>query len=159
MRAFFHSDLRRSALEMSAQLWVGTPFRHNSSLCGEGASCVGAVVGVLETACFKVPPYPSGPTNWSKHQAESLQSKWLDEKPEHVASIGGYPEDLPGYVIPGDIVGFQVGNCIHHLGLVLECERFFQCSEALGCVILSQREALFRKRLRRAWRPLEPIEG
>lgn len=156
MKPFFNTQVRVTELEMSARNWQGTPFRHNSMVRQVGANCVGAIVGVLQEAGFSLPQTPQGPTNWSKHQTESLQAKWMDSHPELVAPIELKEDGNPLLSLePGDVVGFQVGLCIHHLGLILPDGRFFQCSEAMGCVILSQFEPLFRKRLRRAWRPVE----
>lgn len=149
MKEFFTTPERLAALEKSAQMWAGTPFRDNSCKCGDGANCVGAIAGVLWQAGMQFPQYPQGRTDWSRYQTESLMERWLNDRPQLFA-----PVDMAA-IQSGDVVGFQAGLCVHHLGLVLEGGRFFQCNESLGAVILSQAEPIFKKRARKAWRPIE----
>lgn len=150
MRPFFASPDRIALLDLTAQQWEGTPFRHNSCVRKVGANCVLAVAGVLKEAGFAVPTFDLVPTSWSRHQTESKMEKWLDAHPDLFGALAE-----PSIVAPGDVVGFKVGLCIHHLGLILPGERFFQCNETMGARILSCAERLFRNRLARVWRPLE----
>lgn len=149
MTPYFDPESRVLVLDSCAVSWVGTPFRANSSVRGEGASCVGAVAGVLSDVGFKVPPFPTAPPSWSRHQTRSLMELWMDDHPNTLA-----PVDC-GRAKPGDVVGFRVGLCIHHLGLILPQGRFFQCNESMGCSIVLQAERQFRQRLSRIWRPIE----
>jgi cell wall-associated NlpC family hydrolase len=141
---------RQVNLANAASRWVGTPFRHNSRVCGIGASCVHAVVAVLEESGFKVPSFPTVPASWSRYQTRSVMEEWMDGHPELLMPI-----DMQRFFQPGDVVGFKVGLCIHHLGVVLNHEHFFQCNESMGAVILSTCEREFQKRVSRAWRPME----
>ncbi len=149
MKAFFRDDERVKRLDLTAQGWVGTPFRNGSRMRGVGANCVGAVAGVLIEAGFAVPEYPQVATRWARDHTESAMAAWLD-KQECFAAV----EDA-GLISPGDVVGLQAGRCIHHLCLILPGGRFLQCSEGMGVTILSQAERQFVKRLARAWRPIE----
>lgn len=154
---FFSTSERLRTLEKAAQMWVGTPFRDNSCVCKAGASCVGACAGVLWQAGFDFPQYPPGRTDWARHQAASVMERWLDERSEYFQPVLADCDQLTAILQPGDVVGFQAGNCLHHLGIILEHKRFFQCNESLGAVILSQAEPMFKKRLARAWRPVKGI--
>ncbi|HEV2207299.1 MAG TPA: hypothetical protein VG167_00875 [Verrucomicrobiae bacterium] len=151
MKAFFELPERIEALERAAQAWKGTPFRHNSKVRQVGANCVMAIVGVLEDAGFKVPPFDLVPTNWCRYQTESAMEKWLDAHEPWFAGIERV------VIAPGDVVGFKVGLCVHHLGVVLPGGRFFQCSEGIGAAILSRSERVFKQRLTRAWRPMDYV--
>ena len=152
MNAFFDSEQRMAALDAAATAWRGTPFRHNSGVRGEGANCVLAIVGVLRDAGFAVPQPELVPTSWARFQQDSAMELWIDARPELFQPMA---LSTPAAVHAGDLVGFKVGLCIHHLGLVLGGGRFFQCNESMGAVILGQNEREFRKRLARVWRPIE----
>lgn len=157
--SFFVTTARLSDLDAAARAWAGTPFRHNSAVRGQGANCAGAVAGLLRDAGFPVPEFRmTVPTHWCRHQTRSVQEQWLDSQPRHFESICRNAENnlqLCNALEPGDLVGFRVGLCVHHLGVILPAGRFFQCSESLGAVVLTQSEPLFAKRLARIWRPLE----
>ncbi len=135
-------------LEASAASWVGTPWRANSRVRGVGASCHFAVAGVLQDAGFSTSAVPDGSPGWSRHQADSLMERWLDGLPQLYAPV---PVEETQ---PGDIVGFRVGQCIHHLGILLPGGRFFQCIHPHGAMIASTAERLYRERVQRAWRPM-----
>lgn len=138
-------------LEAAAQQWAGTPWRDNSCVAGGGANCVGAIAGVLRQAGFDVPDWPRVPSDWARHQQRSIMEEWLDAHGKSFAALDMTRDELR----PGDILGFRVGLCVHHLGLLLGGSRFLQCSPALGTVILGVGEREFTRRLWRAWRPLE----
>ena len=55
---------------------------------------------------------------------------------------------------PGDLVGFKVGGCINHLGIVLRGKRFVHCWLGRGVIISRLDDATFAKRISRIWRPL-----
>lgn len=149
---WFATPERVAALDAAAGRWVGTPWRPNSRVRGVGASCHHAVAGVLRDAGCEIPSVPDGQADWSRHQTTSVQEAWLDSRPQVFASV-----DVES-VQPGDIVGFQLGNCIHHLGLVLSGGRFCQCLKSTGFVILGCHEPDFRL-AKRAWRPLDQSYG
>jgi cell wall-associated NlpC family hydrolase len=139
--------MNTAKLEAAAQHWNGTPWRDNSAVRGEGANCVGAVAGVLRDAGLALPDIPNGPSNWAKHQSHSLMEAWLDSHPEIFQPVE--IDDLR----PGDVLGFSVGRCIHHLGVLLPGGRWIQCNSTMGTAILSTAEPVFKRRLTRAWRP------
>lgn len=134
-------------LDAAAMDWVGTPWRPNGRQRGVGASCHHAVAGVLRDAGCSIPDVPDGPADWASHQSDSMQAAWLDRHPESFRAV-----DM-SEIQPGDVVGFQLGNCIHHLGLILPGGKFFQCLRP-AATVLSQSEPLFVRRAKRAWRPI-----
>jgi cell wall-associated NlpC family hydrolase len=146
MPQFFNAS-RMPALEAAALAWSGTPWRPNSSKRGVGASCHHAVAGVLMDAGFTLPPVPDGPIDWARHQSASLQEQWMDSNRSHFEKVYFYE--------PGDIVGFKLGSCIHHLGIILQNGRFFHCIKSTGASIQSTRERDFVKHAARFWRPME----
>ena len=75
--------MRRAALE-AARGWVGTPYRHQASLRGEGADCLGLVRGVWREVVGPEPEaLPSYSPDWAEAGgAETLlmaARRWLVE--------------------------------------------------------------------------------
>lgn len=148
MTAHFTTPTTIAALDAAAQSWVGTPWRAHSRVRGVGASCHFAVAGVLTDAGFDTSTVPDGSPGWSRDQKCSIMERWLDGLPQKFARIEVGAEQ------PGDILGFRVGQCIHHLGIRLPGGRFFQCIAPNGALILPCAELLYRERLARVWRPM-----
>jgi len=96
---------------------------------------------------------PKGAAGWSRNNSRSIQADWLDAQKNFA------PLELRdrSELRPGDVVGFHVGQCIHHVGIILPAEKFLQCRAGVGTEILSTQEREFGKRLSRAWRPIEVI--
>ncbi len=77
----------------AARLWVGTPYRHQASLRGEGADCLGLVRGVWRETIGAEPdvPPPYRP-DWAEVGGEetllSAARRWLREIPVGRARAG-----------------------------------------------------------------------
>lgn len=147
MIPYFCTPARLAALEAAVAKWVGTPWRPNSRVCGVGASCHHAVAGVLRDSGFNLPEIPDGASDWARHQTESMQEKWLSSQPNFIRRIGE--------PFPGDVLGFKLGNCIHHLGIMLPGGRFFQCIKSTGACVLTTGEREFQRHLAGVWTPTE----
>lgn len=78
--------MRRGAIVDAARAWRGTPYRHQASLKGEGADCLGLVRGVWREVAGQEPevPPPYAP-DWAEvGGAETLLAaarRWLVEIP------------------------------------------------------------------------------
>lgn len=63
-------DHRRAEIVRLARDWIGTPYRHQASLLGEGADCLGLLRGVWRAAVGPEPepmqPYAPGWAEFSK---------------------------------------------------------------------------------------------
>ena len=76
-----------------ARAWLGTPYRHQASLRGQGADCLGLVRGVWRDL-FGAEPAPAPPyrPDWAEVGGEEtlLQAarRWLKEIPLERASTG-----------------------------------------------------------------------
>ena len=100
------------AIVTEARRWLGTPYRHQASVCGAGADCLGLVRGVWrarygaepETA----PPYSM---DWSEPQGE--ERLWAAAL-RHLT-----PVDTAR---PGDVLLFRMraGAVAKHLGILSE---------------------------------------
>lgn len=148
MNRFFGDEASQAALDRAAREWSGTPWRPNAKTRGVGASCHHAVAGVLRDAGFPVPDVPDGPADWSRHQTRSLQAEWLDAHEERFQPV------VMDFILTGDVIGFQLGSCIHHLGIILPHGRFFQSLKTTGATIASTTEPVFIRHAVRAWRPV-----
>jgi len=99
----------RAALE--ARLWLGTPYRHQASLKGAGADCLGLLRGVWRAVYGAEPmavvPYTA---DWSE---ASGREELLDAAKQVLMPAG------PGFAV-GDVLVFRmrVQGVAKHLGIV-----------------------------------------
>lgn len=99
----------RAAAE--ARRWIGTPYRHQGSMLGAGADCLGLLRGVWRTL-YGVEPetVPAYTPDWSEPQGEETlweaARRHLEEKP-------------PGQVAVGDVILFRLRDAgvAKHLGI------------------------------------------
>lgn len=83
----------RAAIVAAARGWLGTPYRHQASVRGEGADCLGLVRGVWREVVGPEPEAapPYGP-DWAEVGGEEtlLQAarRWLVEIPRDRARAG-----------------------------------------------------------------------
>ncbi len=95
------SELSRVAIVAGARRWLGTPYRHQASLMGIGADCLGLVRGVWRGVIGDEPEAPPGYTpDW----AEVLgQETLLDAARRHLRELA------IGEARPGDVLLFRMG--------------------------------------------------
>jgi len=91
-----------SAVVVAARGWLGTPYRHQASVKGEGADCLGLVRGVWrETAGPEPQPTPAYQPDWAEVGGEETlleaARRWLVEKPA-------------GEMRPGDVLLFRMAE-------------------------------------------------
>jgi NlpC/P60 family putative phage cell wall peptidase len=77
----------------AARLWLGTPYRHQASLKGEGADCLGLVRGVWREVVGTEPaPVPVYGPDWAEAGGRELlwtaARQWLVEIPVDRARAG-----------------------------------------------------------------------
>jgi len=95
------SALSREAVVAEARTWLQTPYRHQASVCGVGADCLGLVRGVwrglIGDEPQAAPPYTA---DW----AEALgQETLLDAARRHLVEVA------PGVASEGDVLLFRMG--------------------------------------------------
>jgi len=83
----------RAAVVAAARGWLGTPYRHQASLRGEGADCLGLIRGVWRELFGPEPEtLPSYRPDWAEvGGAETLLAaarRWLAEIPVEAARAG-----------------------------------------------------------------------
>ena len=93
--------MRRDEIVGAARGWIGTPYRHQASLKGAGADCLGLVRGVWREVVGDepevAPPYTA---DWAEALGEETlllgARRWMDEVT--VADA-----------LPGDVLVFRMG--------------------------------------------------
>lgn len=83
----------RTAVVDAARGWLGTPYRHQASVRGDGADCLGLIRGVWRELIGTEPevPGPYGP-DWAEVGGEetllAAARRWLTEIPLEQAAAG-----------------------------------------------------------------------
>lgn len=102
----------RTEIAAAARRWIGTPYRHQASVCGAGTDCLGLVRGVWRDVLGGEPEaVPAYSMDWSEPQGEermwAAACRHLREKP-----LGG--------VEIGDVILFRMraGSVAKHVGIV-----------------------------------------
>lgn len=77
----------------AARAWLGTPYRHQASVRGEGADCLGLVRGLWRELVGPEPePLPAYRADWAEVGGEenllAAARRWLTEKPVADAVAG-----------------------------------------------------------------------
>ena len=138
---------RVEALRYQASMWIGTPFAANSSSKGFGVSCQ-KLAGCLYSACgFNLPEIPDASIVQARFSRVSLVEPWFNSRPEFVRL------DPSSEIMPGDVLGFRIGDIVHHLGVAIEPGRFIHTLEGVGTTIAHVEDATWRSRLVCIWRP------
>ena len=102
----------RARILACARSWIGTPYRHQASLKGEGADCLGLVRGVWREAVGEEPEAPPPyAADWAEVGGEetlwTAARRWLVERPVAAAR-------------PGDVLLFRMtdGAPAKHLAIL-----------------------------------------
>ena len=152
MTPYYSTDAAVADLQMSARSWLGTPFMPNASVKGAGVSCQKLAAALFIESGF----WPAGTTvpdaamNWSHAQTDSILSAFAAGRSDL--------EELSGVATPqpGDLVGFKIGGCVHHCGVVIDDQgSFVHCLRGRGVQMSSLRDATFMTRIEKIWRPMK----
>lgn len=107
----------RDAIVAEARSWLGTPYRHQASLKGTGADCLGLVRGVWRAV---VGEEPESAPPYTPDWAEALgQETLLSAARRHMREVA------PGRVQAGDILLFRMalGTPAKHAAFVVGEDR------------------------------------
>jgi NlpC/P60 family putative phage cell wall peptidase len=96
----------RAAIVAEARSWIGTPYRHQASLKGAGADCLGLIRGVYRVFCGpeKEPIAPYSP-NWAE---ETGQETLRDAARRHLVEIDAAPLRDGAPLDDGDVILIRV---------------------------------------------------
>lgn len=93
--------MRREDIVSAAYGWIGTPYRHQASLKGQGADCLGLVRGVWREILGAEPePLPPYTPDWAEKTGEDAL----------IAAARRHLAERPiGKAGPGDVLVFRMG--------------------------------------------------
>lgn len=118
-----HEQERRAAIVNAARGWIGTPYRHQASLKGVGADCLGLVRGVwrevLGDEPETPPPYAPG---WAEHGGVEAMAE----------AARRHMTEVPcAEFVPGDVLLFRWRAHLpaKHAGLVTAEARMVHAQE------------------------------
>ncbi|MDE1906157.1 MAG: hypothetical protein KGH75_06860 [Rhodospirillales bacterium] len=128
----------------------------NAARRGEGVCCqklVGALYAELGVVAkdFEV---PSGPMDWSHANERSLIGEFMAAQPQFADVTQDWL--LSRTFAPGDMVGFKIGGCLHHCGIVIAADgQFIHSLRGRGTIFSNLRDATYFSRIEKIWRPLK----
>ncbi|MFA5264974.1 MAG: NlpC/P60 family protein [Opitutaceae bacterium] len=135
-----------SALEAAAETWRGTPFCEGSPVQGAGVSCHHLPAELyFDAGLLTRLPIPNGPSKWTGGQDRSLIVEWVE-------ASGLFIEISGREFLPGDVLGFRLGHCIHHAALALGGGRIVHSVVGHGVSIEPSIPYAWEKRLEKIWR-------
>lgn len=139
------------AIEAAARGWDGTPFCADSAVRGAGVCCHRLVAEIYREAGV-IPPavsIPGGSPQWSRAQHRSPIADWI----ESGDGAQWFEPIFTAQAEPGDLLGFTIGRCIHHLAIALRGGRIVHAVEGHGARIVEHVPAVWSRRLAATWRP------
>ncbi|RZJ21568.1 MAG: peptidase P60 [Brevundimonas sp.] len=105
----------RGRVLAAAKGWLGTPYRHQASVKGEGTDCLGLLRGVWRDVLGREPePIPSYGADWAEAGGKEVlwaaAARWLVEIPLAQA-------------VPGDVLLFRMaaGVPAKHCAILADC--------------------------------------
>jgi len=119
----------RNAIVDEARRWIGTPYIHQASVCGQGADCLGLIRGIWRNC---IGPEPQTMPAYSPDWGEvSDRNTMLDAAVRWFEPI---ENEQPAEA--GDIVLFRWNNssCIKHVGVITGLHNFIHAYEKAGVV-------------------------
>ncbi|MQT12316.1 NlpC/P60 family protein [Segnochrobactrum spirostomi] len=120
--------MTRDEIVAAARGWIGTPYRHQASLKGVGADCLGLVRGLWRDL---IGPEPEAVPAYSPDWAEAGGRETL--------AAGGLRHMIAVPIEaaqPGDVVlyRFREGLPAKHAGLLVTADRMVHATERIGVV-------------------------
>lgn len=147
--AYFDSPLKQARLVEAARRWLGTPFHPHACLQAVGVDCVNLLTAILkEAGAIDGWSFPNYSMDGGNHQDNSQVVQWLDAHPR-------FERLAPEVIIqPGDVLCFRFGRVPHHVGLLLESNRFLHAMRHYGVIESQLDDPTFAKRLEHTYRPV-----
>ncbi len=106
--------IARDDIVAEARRWIGTPYRHQASMLGAGADCLGLVRGVWRRLIGDEPEaLPAYTQDWSEPTGEEVllaaAARWLAPRPATSQEIG-------------EVIVFRMRRCgvAKHLGITAQ---------------------------------------
>ena len=103
----------RADIVAEARRWLGTPFKHQARVCGEGVDCGGIVVMIARV--FDFDGGYRDPVAYPAQPHTDFMERLLDRYADPVSPVANRQ--------PGDIVTFAFSDNLHHVALLVERDR------------------------------------
>jgi|WetSurMetagenome_2_1015567.scaffolds.fasta_scaffold274631_2 hypothetical protein len=149
MIAFFSTAERIAQLHLAAQRWDGTPFIAHACACGRGVDCVhlAAALYIESGALARFDP-PAYTLDAGSHNNTSQVLDYLVHD-AHFAEVSATG------LMAGDALALNVRLSSHHVGVMLDGERFIHVLFNRGTMVSSLKEQLYSRRIVAVYRPVE----
>lgn len=148
MTPFFNSPARCAALAVEASQWIGTPFVPHGAVKGAGVDCVWLAAELYKATGalreFHPRPYTLGS---SQHNSLSQVIEWLDNSPHFTKGVMPFQA--------GDLIGFKIGKCVHHVGVVVSERTFIHSVQKYGVMESRLDDSSWLTRVAALYRPVE----
>lgn len=120
--------MERERIVAEARRWIGTPYRHQSSMLGAGADCLGLVRGVWRAVVGAEP-----------EAAGAYTADWAEATGEDRLAEAGrrhFTPRVPEERQAGDVVlfRFRPGAPAKHAAILVATDRFVHAYEGTGVV-------------------------
>jgi len=109
-------------------------------------SCQKLAGALYEEAGFPPVEVPDVPIAHARFSTTSFVVAFFNSRADFV------PVSLDD-VQPGDVLGFMIVRCVHHLGVALEGGMFAHAIDGIGATTSSLQDATWASRLAHVWRP------
>ncbi|MCL5099278.1 MAG: NlpC/P60 family protein [Candidatus Omnitrophica bacterium] len=131
-----------------AQSWLATPFRAHAKVKGDGVDCVNLALAIYQKAGILpadivFPPYHIGS---GAHLDLSAVAQFVIAT--RLFRLATAPFKT------GDLLGFNLGKVIHHVGIYIERDNFVHCCQKAGVIFSRLDDPTWGKRLQAVWRPI-----
>lgn len=133
----------RAEIVTEARRWLGTPFKHQARVLGEGVDCGGVIVMVARR--FGLDQDYTDPVGYPAQPHSDFMERLLDRYTEPVR-----PEERRA----GDIVTLAFGRRLHHLGILSARNRIIHAWNGGpgSCVIETRLTGSFLTGMRRVYK-------
>jgi cell wall-associated NlpC family hydrolase len=151
IHGWFEKPERVALLIVRAQHWVGTPFCPNSNVAGPkgGVSCQKLASALYAESGFARIEVPEVAMSHARFAQFSLVEEWMDKRTDFHRVMDLHSGQS------GDLLGFRIRRCIHHLGILLAGGVFIHALEHCGTGYNNLADPTWSTRLGGVWRPLE----
>ena len=122
-----------------ARSWIGVRYEHRG-ITKQGCDCGGLIIGILRALGYmknyKIRRYPN---DWNLHV---LAGNVMKEEVDKITKV------INGAVEVGDLILFNFGKCVSHVGIVIEDNLFIHThSKGKKCLVSSRVNSPWAKRI------------
>ena len=152
MIPYFDTPEKIAQLRVAAESWKGTKFMPNASVKGVGVSCQTLAGGIYNDAGFMPDDFmpPDGKMDWGQSHSNSRFVSFMSTLKQFELMPEGTKYQA------GDMVGFKLGGCIQHCGVVLDnMGDFVHCLRPQGVTFWTLKDATYMSRIEKIWRPIK----